>query len=56
MNLKKECPFWVDDSKCAMRSCHVSTCEDKDVPEGLKGQHQQESFVFKVIKQQLNDN
>lgn len=39
-----------------MRSCHVSTCEDKDVPEGLKGQHQQESFVFKVIKQQLNDN
>lgn len=48
VNLRKECPFWSDDSKCAMRSCHVSTCEEKDIPEGLKGQHQQESFVFKV--------
>lgn len=48
VNLKKECPFWADDSKCAMRACHVSTCSESDVPEGLKGQHQQESFVFKV--------
>lgn len=49
LNLKKECPFWADDSKCAMRTCHVSTCEEKDIPEGLKGYHQQESFLFKVM-------
>lgn len=48
MNLRKDCPFWSDDSKCAMRSCHVSTCEEKDIPEGLKGAHLQEEFVYKV--------
>lgn len=31
-----------------MRACHVSTCEEKDIPEGLKGSHQQESFIYKV--------
>lgn len=53
VNLKKDCPFWTDDSRCAMRSCHVSTCEEKDIPEGLKGHHQQESFFFKVNKSQI---
>lgn len=48
VNLRKECPFWADDGRCAMRSCHVSTCSESDVPAGLKGQHQQESFLFKV--------
>lgn len=37
VNLMKECPFWVDDSKCAMRFCHVEQCEEKDIPPGLKG-------------------
>uniref|UniRef100_A0A8D8MBB4 Ero1-like protein n=1 Tax=Culex pipiens TaxID=7175 RepID=A0A8D8MBB4_CULPI len=37
VNLAKECPFWVDDSKCAMRFCHVEHCEEKDIPPGLKG-------------------
>lgn len=49
INLKKDCPFWSDDSKCAMRTCSVSTCEEKDIPEGLKGEHRQESFMYKVI-------
>lgn len=48
VNLRKDCPFWADDSKCAMRSCHVHMCEEKDVPEGLKGQHQRERVAFKV--------
>lgn len=37
VNLTRECPFWVDDSKCAMRSCHVQACHDNDIPPGLKG-------------------
>ena len=36
-NLKRECPFWHDDSKCAMRYCHVQACGDGDVPVGIKG-------------------
>lgn len=56
VNLKKDCPFWPDDSKCAMRSCHVSPCEEKDIPEGLKGRHQQESFVYKVKIHMKNKN
>lgn len=48
VNLRKECPFWTDDSKCALKSCSVSMCEEKDIPEGLKGQHAFESPVYKV--------
>lgn len=49
VNLRQECPFWADDSKCAMRFCHVQSCEDKDIPEGLKGQPDQpESPAQKV--------
>ncbi|XP_035741954.1 ero1-like protein [Vespa mandarinia] len=38
VNLKQECPFWADDSKCAIRYCHVQPCHDDDIPEGLKGE------------------
>ncbi|XP_058821595.1 ero1-like protein [Topomyia yanbarensis] len=48
VNLVKECPFWVDDSKCAMRYCHVQQCEEKDIPPGLKGDT---SSYLKYIKE-----
>ncbi|XP_034944457.1 ero1-like protein [Chelonus insularis] len=38
VNLKKECPFWADDSKCAIRYCHVQPCKVDDIPVGLKGE------------------
>ena len=28
VNLNKGCPFWVDDSKCAMKNCHVDVCNE----------------------------
>ena len=28
VNLKRDCPFWADDSKCAIRFCHVKPCQD----------------------------
>lgn len=28
VNLKRECPFWPDDGKCAIRYCSVQPCED----------------------------
>ncbi|XP_015511150.1 ero1-like protein [Neodiprion pinetum] len=37
VNLKQECPFWSDDSRCAIRYCHVEPCQDEDIPAGLKG-------------------
>ncbi|XP_012277627.1 ero1-like protein [Orussus abietinus] len=37
VNLKQECPFWADDSKCAIRYCHIQPCDDDDIPPGLKG-------------------
>ncbi|KAB0792428.1 hypothetical protein PPYR_14387 [Photinus pyralis] len=37
VNLKRECPFWVDDSKCAIKYCHVEACHESDIPPGLKG-------------------
>lgn len=38
VNLKQDCPFWADDSKCAIRYCHILPCQDDDIPEGLKGE------------------
>ncbi|XP_068237084.1 ero1-like protein [Palaemon carinicauda] len=35
VNLKKDCPFWEDDSKCAIRYCSVQPCTN--VPDGIKG-------------------
>ncbi|XP_064079743.1 ero1-like protein isoform X2 [Macrobrachium nipponense] len=50
VNLNKECPFWEDDSKCAIRFCSVQPCtnmselsrnckesEVPEVPDGIKG-------------------
>ncbi|KAJ8910801.1 hypothetical protein NQ315_014509 [Exocentrus adspersus] len=37
VNLKRPCPFWVDDSRCAMRFCHVESCEEDEIPVGIKG-------------------
>ncbi|KAK7791804.1 hypothetical protein R5R35_005111 [Gryllus longicercus] len=42
VNLKRECPFWADDSRCAMRYCHVEPCLEEDIPPGLKGRHLRE--------------
>ncbi|KAJ8934535.1 hypothetical protein NQ318_012914 [Aromia moschata] len=37
VNLRRPCPFWTDDSRCAMRYCHVKSCEEDDIPIGIKG-------------------
>lgn len=47
-NLKQSCPFWADDSKCAMKFCSVQSCEENDVPEGIKGVAATESKFYKV--------
>ncbi|XP_050535670.1 ero1-like protein isoform X2 [Daktulosphaira vitifoliae] len=36
VNLRRKCPFWSDDSKCAMRYCQVESCHLDDLPIGLK--------------------
>ncbi|XP_071454854.1 ero1-like protein [Hetaerina americana] len=36
VNLKRPCPFWSDDSRCAIRHCHVEKCPEEDIPVGLK--------------------
>ncbi|CAH1791045.1 unnamed protein product [Owenia fusiformis] len=36
-NVKRQCPFWVDDSRCASRDCVLKPCSDDEIPEGLKG-------------------
>ncbi|KAH0546266.1 ero1-like protein [Cotesia glomerata] len=63
VNLKKECPFWADDSKCAIRYCHVQPCQADDIPVGLKGDlprdlhhHDEESPYDKYLAEnKLND-
>nr|XP_029718852.1 ero1-like protein [Aedes albopictus]XP_029718866.1 ero1-like protein [Aedes albopictus] len=56
VNLMKECPFWVDDSKCAMRFCHVEQCEEKDIPPGLKGDVSSYHKYLKEVQTLTNCN
>lgn len=35
VNLNHQCPFWPDDSKCAIRFCQVQNCEEQTIPPGL---------------------
>ncbi|QRW08041.1 endoplasmic oxidoreductin-1 [Ceratobasidium sp. AG-Ba] len=32
-DLYRECPFWQDDGKCAMRECGVTSVDESEVPE-----------------------
>lgn len=55
VNLHRDCPFWPDDSKCAMRFCQVENCEEKSIPKGLieNGEnHFMKPAVLKVNKVQ----
>ncbi|KAJ0051251.1 hypothetical protein NL108_016922, partial [Boleophthalmus pectinirostris] len=35
VNLKRPCPFWADDSHCAIKDCHVEPCPEA-MPVGIK--------------------
>lgn len=50
VNLKQECPFWPDDSRCAIRFCQVENCEEQSIPEGIKekGEHRDKAASYKV--------
>ncbi|XP_022120115.2 ero1-like protein isoform X1 [Pieris rapae] len=49
VNLKKECPFWADDSRCAMKYCHIKTCSKESVPgfDGYEQEYLEESPALK---------
>ncbi|KAF7644999.1 hypothetical protein LDENG_00212150, partial [Lucifuga dentata] len=34
--LTRPCPFWPDDSHCAIKDCHVESCPESKVPVGIK--------------------
>ncbi|KAL1428088.1 hypothetical protein MTO96_016982 [Rhipicephalus appendiculatus] len=37
VNLKRPCPFWPDDSRCALRDCSVTTCSEESLPKSIRG-------------------
>lgn len=54
VNLKKPCPFWSDDNRCALQDCHVE-CEKENVPLFEKPvQHHKESSDNKYSKEANN--
>ncbi|KAK7104719.1 hypothetical protein V1264_019389 [Littorina saxatilis] len=55
VNLKKRCPFWTDDSRCAMKDCHVNVCEPDSVPFADKKENKQEP-ENKYSKEAQNGN
>lgn len=55
VNLHKQCPFWEDDSKCAMRFCSVSPCADKDIPQGLRELNEEEPEQREAAERQWDE-
>lgn len=55
VNLNKQCPFWEDDGRCAIRYCSVQTCTD--VPAGIKGTVSRVDYSkSKKLKDQTSDD
>ncbi|XP_030854620.1 ERO1-like protein alpha [Strongylocentrotus purpuratus] len=44
VNLHRPCPFWADDSRCAMKGCHVCPCSPDDLPCGLKEESNENKY------------
>ncbi|XP_060708688.1 ERO1-like protein beta [Hemiscyllium ocellatum] len=36
VNLKRPCPFWLDDGHCSIKDCHVKPCSESEIPIGIK--------------------
>uniref|UniRef100_A0A0A9X5V9 Ero1-like protein n=1 Tax=Lygus hesperus TaxID=30085 RepID=A0A0A9X5V9_LYGHE len=36
VNFQRRCPFWEEDGKCSMKTCHVKLCHEEDIPPGLR--------------------
>lgn len=53
VNLKRQCPFWTDDSRCAIRYCHIETCEEDAIPPGLKGEGRKYENKEGVLKNKV---
>lgn len=54
VNLNRGCPFWPDDSKCAIQDCSVKTCSEEQLPPGLKGQEHSIHHATKYLKEGQN--
>lgn len=55
VNLKAKCPFWDDDSRCAIKYCHVEACEDSDIPPGLKSKDRVVEFPEEISEKHSKD-
>ncbi|XP_051880812.1 ERO1-like protein beta [Pristis pectinata] len=36
VNLKRPCPFWLNDGHCSIKDCHVEPCSESEIPIGIK--------------------
>ncbi|XP_065062057.1 ERO1-like protein beta [Rhopilema esculentum] len=45
VNLKKGCPFWPDDSRCAIKDCAVDFCSEDEIPIGITKSRVQEKTI-----------
>ncbi|KAL3872856.1 hypothetical protein ACJMK2_036043 [Sinanodonta woodiana] len=52
VNLKKQCPFWPDDSRCALKDCHVSACSEGQVPDGIKAEIHEKNKYSKEAQEE----
>ncbi|XP_046577519.1 ERO1-like protein beta isoform X1 [Haliotis rubra] len=48
VNLAKGCPFWSDDSRCALKDCHVDMCAEHEVPPAFKNNGRENKYAEKA--------
>lgn len=52
LNLKRACPFWLQDDQCAVKDCKIDTCSEDELPLGLKGFKKPENKYSKEANSQ----
>lgn len=52
----KPCPFWSDDSRCALKDCHVQSCTEvkKMKRKSCNGACRENIVFIAVIEQEIN--
>ncbi|XP_035695505.1 ERO1-like protein beta [Branchiostoma floridae] len=51
VNLNKDCPFWYDDSKCALKDCAVDICTEEVLPEGMRNGHEVKKYMTDSLQE-----
>ncbi|XP_072354626.1 ERO1-like protein beta isoform X4 [Scyliorhinus torazame] len=55
VNLKRPCPFWLENGHCSIKDCHVKPCSESEIPIGIKAANYNKYSVEANAVEDLQD-